>query len=366
MAKPNDTSFSISIHALREEGDGPAGGTAYHHRISIHALREEGDVAQGLFLVGGYQFLSTPSARRATQGWHHDHHGQQISIHALREEGDIERICVHSSESDFYPRPPRGGRPSASGDIGCRLQISIHALREEGDRCFFVFAQSFIISIHALREEGDTAMSIPPYCGPISIHALREEGDDPGYHGPDIFKPFLSTPSARRATSGPTGQTAAAYAISIHALREEGDLRHQRPCILLQQISIHALREEGDAVTNVNRTHVKDFYPRPPRGGRRLWHSGTKAGRDFYPRPPRGGRLSVLYRPSGRWRISIHALREEGDATFAAAVQDLEKFLSTPSARRATGGPQRPRGNSRISIHALREEGDFAMLGHME
>ena len=64
--------------------------------------------------------------------------------------------------------------------------------------------------------------------------------------------------------------------------------------------------------------------------------------------------------------ISIHALREEGDATFAAAVQDLEKFLSTPSARRATGGPQRPRGNSRISIHALREEGDFAMLGHME
>ncbi len=173
--------------------------------------------------------------------------------------------------------------------------------------------------------------------------------------------------------------------ISIHALREEGDLRHQRPCILLQQISIHALREEGDAVTNVNRTHVKDFYPRPPRGGRRLWHSGTKAGRDFYPRPPRGGRrlwhsgtkagrdfyprpprggrLSVLYRPSGRWRISIHALREEGDATFAAAVQDLEKFLSTPSARRATGGPQRPRGNSRISIHALREEGDWSWSG---
>ena len=266
--------------------------------ISIHALREEGDVAQGLFLVGGYQFLSTPSARRATQGWHHDHHGQQISIHALREEGDIERICVHSSESDFYPRPPRGGRPSASGDIGCRLQISIHALREEGDRCFFVFAQSFIISIHALREEGDTAMSIPPYCGPISIHALREEGDDPGYHGPDIFKPFLSTPSARRATL-PCQFAVSSRRISIHALREEGDLRHQRPCILLQQ-------------------------------------------------------------------ISIHALREEGDATFAAAVQDLEKFLSTPSARRATGGPQRPRGNSRISIHALREEGDFAMLGHME
>ena len=33
-----------------------------------------------------------------------------ISIHALREEGDT--VCSHRrrSESDFYPRPPRGGR----------------------------------------------------------------------------------------------------------------------------------------------------------------------------------------------------------------------------------------------------------------
>ena len=63
VAKPNDTSFSISIHALREEGDGPAGGTAYHHRISIHALREEGDKKDNL-----------PTRQ------------EKISIHALREE----------------------------------------------------------------------------------------------------------------------------------------------------------------------------------------------------------------------------------------------------------------------------------------
>ena len=264
-------------------------------------------------MVGGYQFLSTPSARRATQGWHHDHHGQQISIHALREEGDIERICVHSSESDFYPRPPRGGRPSASGDIGCRLQISIHALREEGDRCFFVFAQSFIISIHALREEGDTAMSIPPYCGPISIHALREEGDDPGYHGPDIFKPFLSTPSARRATSGPTGQTAAAYAISIHALREEGDRAELYPRFA-RYISIHALREEGDFALSVRCFQPSDFYPRPPRGGRPSPPASVYSpSANFYPRPPRGGRRSNEREPD-----------------------PCKRFLSTPSARRAT------------------------------
>ena len=34
------------------------------------------------------------------------------------------------------------------------------------------------------------------------------------------------------------------------------------------------------------------------------------------------------------------------------------RFLSTPSARRATRGPDRAGGRREISIHALREEGD--------
>ena len=34
--------------------------------------------------------------------------------------------------------------------------------------------------------------------------------------------------------------------------------------------------------------------------------------------------------------ISIHALREEGDILDLMEVQTHEKFLSTPSARRAT------------------------------
>ena len=39
------------------------------------------------------------------------------------------------------------------------------------------------------------------------------------------------------------------------------------------------------------------------------------------------------------WRtadISIHALREEGDAAHDGSRVDYDKFLSTPSARRAT------------------------------
>ena len=35
-------------------------------------------------------------------------------------------------------------------------------------------------------------------------------------------------------------------------------------------------------------------------------------------------------------RISIHALREEGDPDYRLQDNDYSKFLSTPSARRAT------------------------------
>ena len=59
-----------------------------------------------------------------------------------------------------------------------------------------------------------------------------------------------------------------------------------------QNISIHALREEGDSAPR-KRALVK-------------W--------DFYPRPPRGGRRDVMASYKPRAKISIHALREEGDA----------------------------------------------------
>ena len=57
-------------------------------RISIHALREEGDHINRVSNDSGVEFLSTPSARRATSP------------------ADTER----QSGTDFYPRPPRGGR----------------------------------------------------------------------------------------------------------------------------------------------------------------------------------------------------------------------------------------------------------------
>ena len=82
-------------------------------KISIHALREEGDGSGQFVLDCVYLFLSTPSARRATIAVQHILERDAISIHALREEGDGGPRRPERVHQDFYPRPPRGGRPSA-------------------------------------------------------------------------------------------------------------------------------------------------------------------------------------------------------------------------------------------------------------
>ena len=57
--------------------------------------------------------------------------------------------------TDFYPRPPRGGRHPGLSPETIQRYISIHALREEGDNVCCRQLWSRLISIHALREEGD-------------------------------------------------------------------------------------------------------------------------------------------------------------------------------------------------------------------
>ena len=57
---------------------------------------------------------------------------------------------------------------------------------------------------------------------------------------------------------------------------------------------------------------------------------------NFYPRPPRGGRRPEPDPDHGCQAISIHALREEGDKFTLTPKTIYSKFLSTPSARRAT------------------------------
>ena len=152
---PNGGFQYISIHALREEGDRIPGRGHAGPRISIHALREEGDssaasprASPAYFYPrpprGGrhwsaatkevlVQFLSTPSARRATPQAGRWRPQKPISIHALREEGDLASLPLLQIQTYFYPRPPRGGRRALVVVGELEGGISIHALREEGD-----------------------------------------------------------------------------------------------------------------------------------------------------------------------------------------------------------------------------------------
>ena len=259
------------------------------------------------------RFLSTPSARRATRKEHSIAYRVTISIHALREEGDGGFDVTVSLAGNFYPRPPRGGRPSKAGGRQRLFDISIHALREEGDSKLEPISSLFSyfyprpprggrLGVYPSQRRrpqdfyprpprggrhyhNDSELSIldfyprPPRGGrqraphrgadadPISIHALREEGDRLTASSPTRSVYFYPRPPRggrpRSSTCRPRAES-----ISIHALREEGDL--VPPCVpqIVHGISIHALREEGDAMAHRRSGHRRDFYPRPPRGGR--------------------------------------------------------------------------------------------------
>ena len=125
----------ISIHALREEGDAASSEKERpNFFISIHALREEGDAGVNRIFLDIAQFLSTPSVRRAT--WSSG--------------------SMMGAMSDFYPRPPRGGRPASAAATVASLEF-------------------------------------------LSTPSARRATHIPG-DGLAVFVLFLSTPSARRAT----------------------------------------------------------------------------------------------------------------------------------------------------------------------
>ena len=100
-----------------------------------------------------------------------------------------------------------------------------------------------------------------------------------------------------------------------------------------------------------------NFYPRPPRGGRRAHAPFQKKSTLFLSTP--SARRATVAAPAGRlyYLISIHALREEGDALPPKGR--VRRISSFPPLRE--GGDAltlKARLLKIISIHALREEGD--------
>ena len=238
-----------------------------------------------------FEFLSTPSARRATScGILPTPLGSHFYPRPPRG-GRRGHTRILLAQTDFYPRPPRGGRRATSpSSRSAKTFLSTPSARR-ATRGVHQAARPSTISIHALREEGDLLRSVrQDVRNDISIHALREEGDGAGVSVFLIPWLFLSTPSARRATTTPA--TSAPMALYFYPRPPRGG-RHAIFTNNLQKevflstpsarrataaniedakyyiISIHALREEGDVPCAVAVIQTKDFYPRPPRGGRR-------------------------------------------------------------------------------------------------
>ena len=192
------------------------------------------------------KFLSTPSARRATPGWDADLLEMLFLSTPSARRATWWTWLLPSAGNNFYPRPPRGGRPGKSGGSSSGSGISIHALREEGDAVLLGIRHlGMDISIHALREEGDACSSRPTASLSNFYPRPPRGGRRSTTSTSGAFTIFLSTPSARRATAATCTMR---FYISI---------------------SIHALREEGDFSGSTLSDSWANFYPRPPRGGRR-------------------------------------------------------------------------------------------------
>ena len=108
-------------------------------------------------------------------------------------------------------------------------------------------------------------------------------------------------------------------------------------CICILEISIHALREESDVLLHFPIDICLYFNPRPPRGERRY---NTEKGGDpmekFQSTPSARRATHGRFQRRGDCIISIHALREESDSAPSVCTAGFARFRSTPSARRAT------------------------------
>ena len=327
--------------------------------ISTHALREEGD-AKALMRAARERklFLPTPSARRATwlreyRSWERYHFyprpprggrrapaiqgGQpldisthalreegdmyltfskkplkSISTHALREEGDQERAAGGGALRNFYPRPPRGGRPSACSCVMRTSRFLPTPSARRATRRIVPAVCHLGISTHALREEGDSRRGNNEHHHQHFYPRPPRGGRPADVTSKTTYEQFLPTPSARRATRDTAKQLGVSQFLPTPSAR-----RATVQCISL-----------GSGLCY--------FYPRPPRGGRRYVQPMVKTAPKISTHALReeGDFGAVI--PGLAHQISTHALREEGDGDAWDTGYNFGKFLPTPSARRAT------------------------------
>ena len=218
------------------------------------------------------------------------------------------------TNQNFYPRPPGGGRLLHS--FLTSQYFYFYPRPPGGGRPMLNQAFNFVCEFLSTPSGWRATASGSAGRSYVSNFYPRPPGGGRLFHSQTVWAKltFLSTPSGWRATSGGNGHRAR---IQNFYPRPPGGgrLTTTDEYKALVDISIHALRVEGDALPPLScPASLRDFYPRPPGGGRR---PSRKC--------PRIRLRRFLSTPSG-WR-----------ATATTPISfNIYAFLSTPSGWRAT------------------------------
>ena len=225
-------------------------------------------------------------------------------------------------QSNFNPRPPRGGRLNDYAELMAIASISIHAPREGGDPSRPTFTGKPCTFQSTPPARGATAVFNYDYgFQDISIHAPREGGDDARVNIPVADTVFQSTPPARGAT---------ADAVNLYI-----------PFSVFQSTPP---ARGATTRSDLDSDKAGNFNPRPPRGGRPMISRSTSCSVQFQSTPPaRGATRAGCQLAVAAQVISIHAPREGGD--WAAA---------RPLTWAAYFNPRPPRGGRRHAKRFLR------------
>ena len=216
----------------------------------------------------------------------------------------------HKTDQHFYPRSPRGERPSALL-ITVSLPKHFYPRSPRGERpaslCHCYFFAGFLSTLPA---RGATArMEFVLSCINISIHAPREGSDGLSATPNHVLSDFYPR-SPRGERLNKYAKTKTCSKISIHAPREGSDQIGVN-IVFAIIISIHAPREGSDGLS---------AHP-------------THAAAHFYPRSPRGERQEASMQDNTNDKISIHAPREGSDWVISTGRQKVADFY-----------PRSPRG----------------------
>ena len=333
-------------------------------------------------------FLSTSPAWGTTHRASGGRHGDRISIHVPRVGDDASSVTASIlCKYDFYPRPPRGGRRPPAGFARPALLYFYPRPPRGGRRTERVEEGTATEFLSTSPAWGTTSLSQTPLpLSAISIHVPRV-GDDtaaalftltflnfyprPPRGGrlyiadnadPALAK-FLSTSPAWGTTSA--CKSCLSWPETFLSTSPAWGTTHDCWCKWLNEETFLSTSPAwGTTNTGGEAKHTLTFLSTSPAWGttRNILLSSRRTG-NFYPRPPRGGRRGrarAVQLPAG---ISIHVPRVGDDMAESPVSVSENQFLSTSPAWGTTQTPYLGSTKRLISIHVPRVGDDAQGTG---